>query len=270
VPRICLLAVLLASALLLSARPQQHAIAGFAVVTVDTTADDNGTCDDGNCSLREALMIANTTPTEVRFNIAGAGPHAIAVTTPLPTITQPVIIDGTTEPDYAGSPIVVLDGALLDAGNGLVLQGGGSSVRGVVVCNFAGAGILIDGPGGNHIESNYIGVDPSGAVAQPNTTGISVSSTDNVIGGSAGVRNVISGNATAVELLPGATGNDVDHNYIGTRADGVGALPNVHGIALDRADGNAVTANVISGNIAAGVTLASATTGCRATGSAST
>jgi hypothetical protein len=39
--------------------------------------------------------------------MAGAGPHTIELAEdPLPFITDPVIIDGTTEPDFAGTPVV--------------------------------------------------------------------------------------------------------------------------------------------------------------------
>ncbi len=46
----------------------------------------------------------------ILFDIPGAGPHVIDVTSALPVITNPVIIDGTSEPDYVGGPIVQLDG----------------------------------------------------------------------------------------------------------------------------------------------------------------
>ncbi len=37
-------------------------------------------------------------PDEIHFNIAGPGPHTIRPTSELPTITDPVMIDGYTQP----------------------------------------------------------------------------------------------------------------------------------------------------------------------------
>ena len=45
----------------------------------------------------------------IEFDIAGAGPHTVQPTSALPTVTQPVIIDGTSEPDFAGTPTVELE-----------------------------------------------------------------------------------------------------------------------------------------------------------------
>ena len=44
------------------------------------------------------------------FNIPGAGVKVINLVTPLPEITEPVVIDGATQPGYAGSPLIELDG----------------------------------------------------------------------------------------------------------------------------------------------------------------
>ena len=68
--------------------------------------------DAGPGSLRAAIEAANADPDRntIRFDIPGPGPHSIRPATPLPTIVHPVVIDGTTEPDFTGTPIVELDG----------------------------------------------------------------------------------------------------------------------------------------------------------------
>ncbi len=69
---------------------------------------------DGVISLREAIAAANNTvgADTINFNIVGAGPYKIDISTALPTITESVIIDGTSEPDYVvGTPVVRIDGA---------------------------------------------------------------------------------------------------------------------------------------------------------------
>ena len=65
---------------------------GAAIFTVTNTADS------GAGSLRQAILDANAAggPDDIHFAIAGAGPHAIAPATVLPTISSPVTIDGTT------------------------------------------------------------------------------------------------------------------------------------------------------------------------------
>ncbi len=84
------------------------------VLIVNTTDDvDDGVVDATHTSLREAINAANTAlgVNTISFNIPGLGPHTIQPISPLPVITDPVIIDGTTEPDYADRPVIELSGA---------------------------------------------------------------------------------------------------------------------------------------------------------------
>lgn len=52
------------------------------------------------------------------FNIGGGGGRNIALATALPALTGPASIDATTQPGYAGSPLIQLDG--LNAGAGAI------------------------------------------------------------------------------------------------------------------------------------------------------
>ena len=93
---------------------------------------------------------------------------------PLPTITVPVVIDGTTQPGFAGSPIIELDGANLgNWGDGLQISAGHSTVRGLVINRFGLDGIDLVGNGGNVIQGNFLGTDVSGTVALANSSGTS-------------------------------------------------------------------------------------------------
>ena len=76
---------------------------------VVTNANEHGTG-----SLRQAMLDANATAglDTIVFNIPGAGVHTINLLVPLPEITDPVVIDATTQPGYAGSPLIELNGAL--------------------------------------------------------------------------------------------------------------------------------------------------------------
>ena len=71
------------------------------------------TVDSGVGSLRWAIGQANGTAgvDTIAFNIAGAGVKTIAPLTILPTLTAPVTVDGTTQPGFAGAPLIELSGA---------------------------------------------------------------------------------------------------------------------------------------------------------------
>ena len=84
------------------------------------------TLDSGPGSLRQAILDANATPNVggpdlIRFAIPGSGAHTIQPLSPLPTITDPVVLDATTQPGYAGKPVIELDGSLAANSNGLTI-----------------------------------------------------------------------------------------------------------------------------------------------------
>ena len=193
----------------------------------------------------------------------------------MPQITNPVLIDGTTEPNYAGHPLIQIDGS--GAGpdcDGLVLSGGQSVVQGLVVSGFSGAGIVLEGGGGNLVQGNQVGTDPSGTIAQPNGEGIDVvGSSSNTIGGTAaGAANLISGNLGAgIELVNStqdSTANLIAGNLIGTTADGSSPLGNQgRRNTYPRSDrqfhrrADAAAGNIVSANLQNGIELASGSHG---------
>src|SRR4051812_28613256 len=153
------------SALALSASLAAPLVA--ATFTVNSTADtDDGACDAANCTLREAIQAANAAPGAdiIRF-IIGTGVRTISPTATLPTITDPVTIDGTTQPGFAGSPIIEIEGSSAPNGsNGLRISAGSSLITGLVINRFqpsfpasGGNGIELDTAGGNEIRGCYIG-----------------------------------------------------------------------------------------------------------------
>jgi hypothetical protein len=206
-----------------------------AVFTVSTTADS------GAGSFRQAILNANANPgtDTIQFQI-GTGTQTIKPATALPDVTSAVVIDGTSQPGYAGTPLIVLDGSATPTGaSGIVLANHtGSTVRGLEIVNFSknftgsfidAAGINIRNGGGHTIQGDYIGTD--GTNADPNGyAGILVNnSTNNLIGGTtAAARNVIAGNRNVGVYIvnPGAAGNQVQGNYIGTDASGTHGVPN--------------------------------------------
>ena len=243
--------------------------------TVDSTGDapdsntSDGLCDDGTgaCTLRAAIQQANQTPGADRINFGiGTGVQTISPLSALPSIDDPVTIDGTTQPGFAGSPIIELSGAGAGPGvEGLTLAGGGSTVQGLAINRFTSAGVSITSDG-NVVRGNFVGTDVSGAAVLGNGgNAITIdAAADNTIGGTAPwERNVMSGNSGNGILIVGdsATGNVVEGNFIGTDATGTLDLGNTFaGVGiLNSASHNTIggtapgAGNVVSGNGTIGV-----------------
>ncbi len=233
----------------------------------------DGVCETatpGECTLRAAIQETNHANNSgldlIVFDIGAGGQQTIAPTSPLPNINDAVVIDGTTQPLFAGSPIIELDGTGAGVVGGLNVQAGNSTVRSLVINRF-NIGIHLGTNGGNLIVGNYIGTDVTGTQARANgSDGIRMTfSANNQIGGTtAGDRNIISGNTNAGVSIgtPTSSNNRVQGNYIGTDAMGTSALPNtVTGVAIIEAPNNTIggtasgEGNVISGNNAGGVAI---------------
>jgi len=230
-----------------------------ATYTVTTTADT------GAGSLRQAIINANANPgaDQIHFNIAGTAPFTIAPASALPAITDPVVIDGTTQVGWVGTPVIELNGANAGVDSGLRLTATGCTIRGLVINRFGLDGLVIDGGGSHLIVGNYIGTDITGTLNRANVQeGIYVAgSAGNTIGGvNALDRNVISGNGDAGILILQGSGNFVRGNYIGTTANGLSALGNTQsGVAIYNSSGNLIggasvgARNLISANGNSGI-----------------
>src|SRR5438067_806577 len=99
-----------------------------ATFTVTTTGDA------GAGSLRQAILDANANAGAdiIDFNIPPAGSKTIAPASVLPTITDPLTIDGTTQPGFASAPIIEIAGtAIFSAVDGLHVSTSNSVVRGL-------------------------------------------------------------------------------------------------------------------------------------------
>ncbi|MEM1224566.1 MAG: right-handed parallel beta-helix repeat-containing protein [Planctomycetota bacterium] len=189
------------------------------------------TNDSGQGSLRHAIEAANDQkgPNEIAFEIPGEGPHTIEPDSPLPAITDPVIIDGTTDSDFVDQPIIVLRGANIgEDTSGLILAEGssGSEIRGLVINQFDQAGVLIESDD-NLVAGNYIGIDATGELASPNRYGIHMTggAKRNRVGGASHEdRNVISGNENHGIWIFESDYNQISGNFIGTNAKGDSAV----------------------------------------------
>lgn len=143
-------AILLAGTL--SSRP-----AAAATITVNDTGDAISV--NAKVTLREAIASIDAgadvnadvtaartgsygTSDAIHFAI-GSGVKTISPASPLPFISKTMTIDGSTQPGFAGAPLITLDGSAV-RGYGLVISSSSSSsVVAVIVQNFAADGILV-------------------------------------------------------------------------------------------------------------------------------
>ena len=95
------------------------------LLSVGSTVVTN-TNDSGAGSLRQAILDANATPgpQTITFAIGGGGHQVITPLSALPAITNSVSIDATTQPGYAGTPLIELSGTSAGASADGILIGG--------------------------------------------------------------------------------------------------------------------------------------------------
>ena len=133
------------------------------------------------CPLRAAIEEANDTAgaDAIEFDIGGPT-QTIKPDTPLPTVTDPVTIDGYTQ--QGASPNILDEGndAVLkvklngsDAGagaHGLEISASDSTIKGLVINRFGGDGILVtdSGTADNRVEGNFIGTNDQGTIDNGN------------------------------------------------------------------------------------------------------
>lgn len=261
-----------------------HSVVGATFTVTNTN-------DDGPGSLRQALLDSNQIlehePNLIQFSIPGPPPHTISPASGLPKIKTPVIIDGATQPGFAGRPVIELEGSGTLKASGLYIVCGNSTVRGLVINRFGDptrsyptAQIYLETRGGNRIEGNFLGPDLTGTqdVGTP-AAGIRMyDSSSNIIGGTnAASRNVISGNATDGIDITASTAsynpttgtftlsynsikNQVLGNFVGVDVTGTNALGNGQGISIWASANiiggtNPTVRNIISGNKHHGVDI---------------
>src|SRR5436305_45449 len=83
------------------------------------------TDDSGLGSLRQAILDSNASTGDsnrINFAIPGAGVHWIVLTSPLPPLTTPTYLDGSSQAGFAGRPLIVVTGPADGHSGGLVLR----------------------------------------------------------------------------------------------------------------------------------------------------
>ena len=246
-----------------------HGDAPSWVVNTEADVTDAAGCTLSHCSLREAIERANAIPGRdtITFDIPDAtdtAPHLITPTRPFDPLTEPVIIDGTSEPDFE-HPVVRVDGISAGAAAvGFRLTGGQSQIRGLSITRFSDAQVVVASDS-NLILGNWIGVTPAGAMADRSPgTGVRVTGFDNDVGADGpGEGNLIARHDDFQVQLLGANahGNLVSGNLIGTLPDGTqppgDAALSLGGILVENADGNSIgMVSATGGNVIRGSNVA--------------
>ncbi|TMA76333.1 MAG: CSLREA domain-containing protein [Deltaproteobacteria bacterium] len=248
------------------------AVTPGATITVNST-DDTVNGSDHNCTLREAIIAANTNAPsggssgECTAGSTGLdtitfdttvfnGNQTITIGSSLPNITAPVVITGDA-PWFASSSLIKIAGATADHDAFIFDTGSAGSVVNRFVLDHLLVGIELLG-GGVTVTNCRVGVDFNSNVADADLIGIDIESSKNVIGGldasGTPVGNIVSGNTVGIQVASGAN-NAIQSNRIGTNAGGFGAVPNNNGVLLLAAASNTLIGgtkpyqgNVISGN----------------------
>jgi hypothetical protein len=233
--------------------------------------------DSGPGSLRQAILDAQATPgaNAIVFNIPGAVcPRTIDLSSPLPDITQDLVIDGSSQPGFLGNTsdfgyngtrcVAVRRAGGSNLAHALRVPSSAPAGTALTVDSIAFGGFndaihLAAGTGHRIFGSQFGGMVGSVVSLFGNTTAIRVTgSASGVTIGGDGPRatNVISDSATGV--LVTTDGNSLVNNFVGTSAGGGAAVPNDFGLIVAGAD-NVIRDNLIAGNSGVGLTLFGAT-----------
>ena len=248
------------------------------------------TADVGPGSLRAAIYYATDHPgTTIRFNIATNDPgysngvfnlHLTGLLPPL--VAGGTVIDGSTEPGFAGKPLIFVDGSQMipeayapGTATGLLIYSAGNQIKNLSFSGFNWNGLTLLYPDAtnNTISGCWFGLDFTGTNAAPNAYQgilIAAGAGGNIIGGTnALARNVLSGNSQYGIFITDSntTGNVVLGNFIGTDFSGSNALANgFSGVLIGNGSSsntigstNPVGRNIISGNTQYGIYLTNTT-----------
>ena len=213
---------------------------GVDYVVNSTNDVDDDVCNAAHCSLREAINAANGDSSDsstITFNLVGDS--QIGLLSPLPEITDSIVINGSTSPSQ---PVVF--GQALEAGNGLVLAAGSgpSRIAGLEIHEFPGDGIVVN-TSASAIDGNVIFDTRNGIVLGP-------SAATNTIGGRADLgagNEIFTFTDAGVALVNAGSGNRIQGNTIGLN----GALPAAGpiGISVSNTPGTVVGDNVGPGGL---------------------
>ena len=209
------------------------------------------TNDSGAGSMREAITIANANmgPDLIHFNIpVSSPPYIIALNTDLPAISDPLTIDGTTQPGYAGSPVVQLsasnqnnDMSYLQANGITGLTFRGLKIKRIINSPYVGYGISLTSCHDVLIEQNVMNY-LRGAISMNGGSDITIQGNDlkfcgdnsSLIRSTIGLQNIVENNISK--------GVDIDNNIFGSGHFGLFLVNLVDGLIIS--DGMTANTNI--------------------------
>ena len=262
-----------------AARSREGPCTARFVVNSASDQDDgdvsDGKCDTGNsldgltgdCTLRAAITQSNwlVGRDTIAFKL-GSGAKTITPGSALPEITESLVIDGTTQPGFDGTPLIRLDGATGGSLGLQIVHGVGSAVRALSLTGWSDRAVTVRTAPQTSIVGNFLGLRPDGAVAGNGAGLYMTESPRSQVGGTTeAARNVISGNGYGIWLF-GEAGNEnlrVEGNRVGTNVAGTAAVPNDGvGITVGSDDvlvgGTGSAGNLVSGNGTDGIRVSAA------------
>lgn len=166
--------------------------AAASTLVVRSTADTAGSSCGASCTLRQAITVANGTAAadEIFFSIPGDGPLAITPASSLPTIMQPLTIDGYSQPgalpntlastagSHASNAVIRVwlhpsDSSPTAPPIGLPVCASNVTIRGLAITGFEGRSIAYGqsdtlascaGATNGVVAGNFLGLDPMGSI----------------------------------------------------------------------------------------------------------
>lgn len=250
----------LAAALGFAVAANAHAATFTVTQTADTDIHNVGT-------LRWAIAQANNNPggDTIAFAI-GSGAQTITLNSALDMLADDLTqINGATQPGYAGTPLIRIDGSQLGANaRGLYLRGDQIGIHALSLTGFGGAAIFGDQYTADGVVVGcYLGLRQDGSTVGANGIGISMDGSGYYLGGTTeATRNVVSGNlGHGIEIGSNGTDNRVWGSYIGTDAAGALARPNggagIQIVGQGNVVGDVTTdkRNIVSGNTLEGLRI---------------
>jgi hypothetical protein len=246
----------------------------------------NNTNSSGSGSLAKAIADANLTtdPDVIEFDINSFSP-VLTIGGLLPAITQPLTIDGYSQPgSFANTAVNDTNNAVLrieidasavaTSGAAIEVQAEQARIRGIAIKNIPikAIGIEVDAGASADIEGCFIGTGAGGVADASNGTGILVRGLASI--GSSGVddRNLISGNNAAGIQLNGL-GMSMLNNFLGvdrngnpTLGNGTGVIVSASTILSSIGGSSSATRNLITASTNAGFRIGAGALGTFAFG----
>ncbi len=245
-----------------------------------SAVDPSVSCDTAGsvCTLRSAIEAANAQAGAdiISFNISGSGVHTITPASALPSITEEVTIDGSTQPgaqcgtlvpanlpQSSNTPHILyieVDASNI-AGNILTVStasADNSIVKGMVLNHAAsGSAIVVNSANNVTVECNYLGTNSAGSTAAGNYgSGVAVSNVPTILIQNNLISGSTSGNGVDISSDGNAGSGLIQNNLVGTDSSGVNAVSNNYiGVNLFNTNGWSVKHNVVSGNNTIGINI---------------